>query len=170
MRRIIVGLLLAATAAGPVWAQTTANPVVNSYLARGLTSAEAQRRIELSRTAAQLQQRIAVEEPVRFAGLYIDDGTDFRVVVRLVGNADGLLQKYTTDPAFVAEKAEKPLRAQLNKKAAMERAMDARKLDYSSDYDVRSGRFRIAATKPAEAKNAIAGAATTDDVDLVQVD
>lgn len=171
MRSLLLVALLSSAVVVPSMAQTIADPVVQHYESRGIPVEEAHHRIALSKEAAALEARLKREQPQRFAGLYIDDGAEFRVVVRLTGNDDGLLRRYTSNFAFIAEKAPQPLVAQMNKKAAMERAMAARGLEFSSDYDVQTGRFRIGAKDAASAKAAIAASAgQADDVDIVQVD
>jgi hypothetical protein len=92
------------------------------------------------REAAKLAARLEVEEPVRFAGLYVEHQPTFRVVVKLVGNADGLLARYTSDPAFVAEKAAVPLRALINKQEAAVRALRGQPGAFLIGVDARTNR------------------------------
>lgn len=120
-----------------------------------------------SRQAAVLEARLMAAEPVRFAGLYVDDGADFKVVVRLVGDADGLLRRYTTDPVFVAEKAPVPLRALENKKAALVNALKGGEGRFAVSLNTRTGRLRVFASNTQAARNAVGKSGiTTEDVEF----
>jgi hypothetical protein len=93
-----------AFASTPAQAQTGDEPLVTSLVSDlRISEEEANRRVQVMREAAKLAARLETEEPVRFAGLYVEHQPTFRVVVKLVGNADGLLARYTSDTAFVRE-------------------------------------------------------------------
>ena len=64
--------------------QPNNDPVITSFMQnKGLSEAEARRRVEYSEKARELQARLEKEEPTRFAGLYVDEGPQTRVVARL---------------------------------------------------------------------------------------
>lgn len=147
-----------------------ADPIVQNYVeAYGISPEEARRRIGYVQQAADLQQRLQSEESVRFGGLYIEQQPSFRVVVKLVGGADQLLSRYTTDPIFVAEKAPFPLKALRNKQEALARRLGQDEPMFGTDIDVRSGRVKLYLPDPAGARAKLKGANISDeDIDVIQ--
>ena len=129
--------------ASGVSAQPT-DPVAMKYSEEHRVSIEeATRRLGYIDKAADLQAKLEKDEPIRFGGLYIDNGQNFRVVVMLVGGADNLLRRYTQDPVFVAEKAANPLHTLKNKQQALLNALKGNEPEFAIDLDVRSNKLTI---------------------------
>lgn len=61
---------------------------------QGVGIAEALRRLQLQRSAGDLNARLEAEEPGTFAGLYIEHAPEFRVVARFTRNGDQILHRY----------------------------------------------------------------------------
>lgn len=173
MRRIFsrtCAILALFIGSSPASAQSSADPIVSSYAQTyGVSTTEAQRRLSYTGKAAELQARLSAGEPTRFAGMYIEHQPTFRIVVRLVGGADQLLKRYTTDPVFVAEQAQTPLVALRNKQDALIRALARSTPELSTDLDVRTGRLKVYVRNPAQARSSLAAAAVgSDDTDIVE--
>lgn len=75
----------------------------------GISVAEAQRRNDLNPYIQDMQHRIKEGSRETFAGLYIEQEPEFRVVVMLVGDARAQLSNYTLDPLFVPVSAPRTL-------------------------------------------------------------
>jgi hypothetical protein len=128
--------------------QDAADPIVLGLMRDfNLDSTEATRRAAIMSDAADLAEKLEASEPVRFAGLYIEHSPTFRVVVKLVGNADGLLARYTSRPEIVAEKASNPLRALLNKQQAITKSLGSDSGTYIVGIDVKSNRVIATITR-----------------------
>lgn len=111
-KSVAVATALALGLAMPTVSFAQDDPIAAAYASDfNVSVTEAQRRLGYTKTAADLQQRLMREEPLRFSGLYIDNGSEFRIVVKFVGDAPALLAKYTTDPVFVAQQSALPIAA-----------------------------------------------------------
>lgn len=163
MKILFVVALLIATS--PAKAQQLAGEAeLAAYTsAYGVSVDEAKRRFSDMAEANSVQQRLEAEQPIRFAGLYIDHIPKFRVVVKLVGNAEGLLARYTTNPAFVAEKAPFPLVALRNKQEAVVRSLSPNEKEFGTEVDVRGGRVAVYVSDPVRAKAALSKGGLDDD-------
>lgn len=75
----------------------------------GISVAEAQRRSDLTPYIQDMQRRIMEGSRETFAGLYIEQEPEFRVVVMFVGDARAQLSNYTLDPLFVPINAPRTL-------------------------------------------------------------
>lgn len=140
--------------ANPVYAQGE-DPVVRHVMSTyGLSEADARAQLRLLDEANTLGNRLQSDEPTRYAGLRIVRGSNTQVFVRLVGAADQLLAKYTTNPAFIAEKADVPLVALRNKQNALVRALLA-KSDFAISVDVPTGRIIVSVPDVEKATGAI---------------
>jgi hypothetical protein len=174
MRIVSITCIIAIFASSQGLAQSltdgNSDPIVQNYVeAYGISPEEARRRMAYVQQAADLQQRLQAEEPVRFGGLYIEQQPSFRVVVKLVGGANQLLSRYTTDPVFVAEKAPFPLKALRNKQEALAKRLGQDEPIFGTDIDVRSGRVKLYIPNPANVRAKLKGASISDeDVDIVQ--
>lgn len=143
---------LLASASVPTVAQENADPVVESLVrADGISAEEARRRLALLEEANRIGNRMEAEEPVRYAGIRVQQGRDFAIFVRIVGEGEALLGRYTSDPAFRVEKADTPLRALRNKQQALVNAMD-RKAEFAVSLDVAAGKVRLIVLDAAAAK------------------
>lgn len=90
----------------------TSDPIAQAYASDfGVSVDEAARRLSYTEQAAELQARLIREEPLRFSGLYIDNGPEFRIVVKFMGDASALLSRFTTDPTYVAQRSRLPIQA-----------------------------------------------------------
>ena len=170
MRVSLFFAFAAALIADPAFAQTSsADPVVDSVMRTyGLAETDARAQLSLLDEANRLGNRLAVEEPTRYSGLRVVRGKTTRIYVRLVGDADQLLAKYTTNPAFVAEKADIPLTALRNKQEALIRALHGLS-NYAVGLDVAVGRIRVATREPDAARSKLrAGNLLTGEVDVEQ--
>lgn len=123
----------------------------------GLSPAEAQARYALDLEARALQERLRRDEPA-FAGMYGDASSgSMRIFVRLTGNAQTILARYTDNPAFVAVQAAVPLQALERRQAAMARALEARGVAAGTAIDLRSGKVRVYTRQVAQARQALSG-------------
>lgn len=142
-KRLFACFALLASVAVPAAAQEGPNPVVESMMkSDGISSQEAQRRLALLEEANRIGNRMEAEEPVRYAGIRVQQGSDFAIFVRIVGEGESILDRYTKDPAFRAEKADTPLRALRNKQQALINAMD-KKTEFAVSLDVAAGKVRV---------------------------
>lgn len=112
--------------------------------------------------AIALQAKLSDAESVRFGGIYIEHTPMFRVVVRLVGGAEQLLSRYTSNPLIVAEKAAVPLVALRNKQEAAIKALVGSEPNFGTEVDVRKGRLTIYAPNPDRARTKLKGASLAD--------
>ena len=99
MRVSLFFAFAAALIADPAFAQTSsADPVGDSVMRTyGLSETDARAQLSLLDEANRLGNRLAAEEPTRYSGLRVVRGKTTRIYVRLVGAADQLLAKYTTN-------------------------------------------------------------------------
>lgn len=172
----VLGLALLASAGGTsvAIAQASADPIVVG-LARDLniSEAEAERRAQIMNEAADLAARLETEEPIRFGGLYYEQGPELKVMVKLVGSAEQLLARYTQNPAFVAVKADRPLQALKAKQEALVRALKDSNTSFLVGVDVRTSRA-VATVKRGgqgrsilEQKGLLGADAAVEEVDVV---
>ncbi len=75
----------------------------------GISVAEVQRRHDLRPYIQDMERRIKEGSRETFAGLYLKQEPEFRVVVMLVGDARAQLSNYTLDPLFVPVSAPRTL-------------------------------------------------------------
>lgn len=142
-KRLFACFALMASVSVPAVAQGGANPVVESLMkSDGISSQEAQRRLDLLEEANRIGNRMEAEEPVRYAGIRVQQGRDFAIFVRIVGEGESILRRYTSDPAFRVEKADTPLKALRNKQQALINAMD-KKAEFAVSLDVAAGKVRV---------------------------
>jgi hypothetical protein len=133
------------------------NVIVQSMVQAGLSPAEAQARYALDLEARALQERLRREEP-SFAGMYGDASSgSMRIFVRLTGNAQTTLARFTSNPAFVAVQAAVPLQALERRQAAMARALEARGVAAGTSIDLKTGKVRVYTRQPAQARQALTG-------------
>jgi hypothetical protein len=142
-KRLFACFLLLASVSVPAVAQEGVDPVLESVMkSEGVSAAEAQRRLTLLEEANRIGNRMEAEEPVRYAGIRVQQGRDFAIFVRIVGEGESILKRYTSDPAFRVEKADTPLRALRNKQQALINAMDS-KTEFAVSVDVAVGKVRV---------------------------
>lgn len=117
MVKILLGstVYLASMSLGPVaLAQEPDNPdgdpVIEYYTQRYNVSAEeAATRLARAPEIIKVQRELEAKFPNQFGGLYEQHGPEFRVVVLMTGNGEGLLRTVTQDPLFVVQKADRPI-------------------------------------------------------------
>lgn len=133
--------------------------------AYGLSAADATSRLDLLAAANALGNKLEADEPTRYAGLRVDLPAG-KVFVRLVGASTELLARYTSDPAFIAEKANVPLRALRNKQEAIIRSLKGSG-DFCVSLDVPQGRVRAVVRDASGGRSRLASAGLiTPEVDI----
>lgn len=162
----IIGIAAACSALTTPASAQDANIIVESLIQTGLTRGEAESRYALDGEARLLQERLRREEPA-FAGMYGDvTAGALKVFVRLTGNANATLAKYTNNPAFVAVQAVVPLQALERRQEAIARSLAARGTVAGNSIDLRTGKVRVVTRDVAKAKQALTGAATDSEIDV----
>ncbi len=150
-----ISLMLAASALIPttIFAQTEnerGTPVSQAYAQKhGVSAQVAEQRL------GQLDEIIAVEKaltekyPNQFGGLYVEHSPEFRVVVKMTGQGEGLLRTITKDPKFVVEQAEIPL---MQLRALQERVAKRLKTDgsyyFAVEANIWQGKILLRTTDP----------------------
>lgn len=77
------------------------DPVIAYYTERYRVSAgEAQQRLARTASIMEVQRALEAKYPNQFAGLYLQHEPDFKVVVLMTGEGEGLLRSITADPLF----------------------------------------------------------------------
>lgn len=167
--RIGTAVCLSFVLVGGVAAQ---DPVVEHYTQTyNVSVEEATRRLSYVDRAMELERTLAASEPTRFAGLYIDNGPQFRVVVKLVGGAQQLLARYTTDPVFVGEQARTPLRALQARREAVSRRLQGSTDRFSTSFDVRANKVRVFVRDTVRARALLASElGTGEDTEIQRTD
>lgn len=140
-KSLLLVLVLSTSLSGPATAQETApaqsDPVIESYVSQyGVSEAEARRRQALLPEIGRVERELASRFPNQFAGLYVKHGSEMRVVVKMTGQAEGILRQVTTDPMFVTERAERPVQMMRALRDRATELLDKNKIPYDSDVDI----------------------------------
>lgn len=175
MRRSIVGFALILALFGlSAEAQSIENqdPVVFGMMqAFKIDEAEAKQRIAATEESVKLVERLEREEPTRFGGTYVEHSPNFRIVVKLVGAAEGLLARYTQNPLIVAEKAQVPMTALRSKEAAIAKALQGNVEQALIYVDARSSKVKVAVKRGGRGRSILQGQnLLTPDVDVEEAD
>ncbi len=132
--RLHLAALLAATSISPSAAlaqSTNANEravAANYATTYGVSEAEAKGRLDRLDEIMRVEKALTEKFPNQFGGLYVVHDPDFKVVVKMTGQGEGLLKTVTTDPLFVVEKADVPVKLL---RQLQERVADRMKTDGS---------------------------------------
>ena len=150
MRTIVVsGLATALSIAlcAPVASQTPAtgeNVVATHYAAEhGVSVEEAQRRLATLSDIAAVEKALADRFPNQFGGLFVVHEPNFRVVVKMTGAGEGLLQQVTQDPLYVVEKAERPVKMMLQLQDRIVAALVVANVGFETNVNVWTGEIEV---------------------------
>jgi hypothetical protein len=102
---------------------------------------------------AKLRNKMEVESPGTFAGLYIEHEPAFRVVVRFVGDARTQVEKYTQDPLFVPQTAPRSLEVLLAAQADIADQLVKNKIDFMSRIDLKKSEVTLFVKDPIKVGN-----------------
>lgn len=107
---LAVALVSSAISDTAVAQSAPGNPMVQWYASEyGVAATEAEARLARLSSIAAVEKELQERFPNQFGGLYVQHSPQFRVVVKMTGAGQGLLQQVTSDPIYVVEQAERPL-------------------------------------------------------------
>lgn len=140
-------IIFAVLPVGSLSAQTgelVSNPVGQAYMQEhGVDAAEADRRFATLTDIAEVEAQLRDKFPQEFGGLYVRHEPQFQVIVKMTGNGQGLVKQVTSNPLFVVEKAERPIKQMLQLRDRAAAALVARKIAFDSDVDIWTGKVYI---------------------------
>jgi len=150
MRSKSVLVLLAMVLCQGAMAQDTpasdgVDPVASHYASTyGVSLEEARTRLSRLKEISSVEKQLAERFPNQFGGLYVVHSPTFKVVAKMTGNGEGLLRQVTSDPLYVVEKAETPVKQlyQLKERVAR-RLIDETKAPFSVAVNVWDGTVEI---------------------------
>lgn len=133
-----------------VRAQDTGSPqdretIETFYAAQHSVSAlEATQRLGRLKEISSIEKQLSEKFPNQFGGLYVVHSPEFRVIVKMTGNGQGLLKQITSDPLYTVEKAETPVKQlyQLKDRIAKKLMADTKGF-FTTNVNIREGVVEI---------------------------
>lgn len=119
------------------------------------TQQEAEARLRETKYIGEIASRMENGSPASFAGLYIDNSPNYRVVARFVGEAKQELLKYTNDPLFVAEAAPRSLRSLKNQNATLVNQLKVFGIDFSTSIDIKTSSIDLYVRDPSLVRRSV---------------
>jgi streptogrisin C len=137
--------------------ETAADPAIEFYTSEyGVSLGEAARRLDIIRGAGDVNEQLKAKHPNQFAGLYFDHSATFRVIVKMTGGGQGLLNGITTNPAYQVVKADRPVKQSMQLVERMATALAAVKQRSEIGIDVKTDRIFVNVLDANSAKSVLA--------------
>lgn len=103
----------------------------------------ARHELAVQEDAGRLQQTLIAREPGNFAGLYIEHGPRFRVVVKFVRDAEATLRRYTRDKLYEAETAASTFAELRDAQTETGKELTAANIPFQSNIDLKTSKVIV---------------------------